>query len=117
VFDIFVEVFQKELVARGLISADLAQLSDPGVSEHTEAVQREFDGAYQNGREGFRQALLDARDHLGRTLARAWSRLDPQLSFRDVGRRILEADDAISGGRYAEAIRLCFAWREIDVGC
>ena len=56
VFDVLVEVFQKELVAAGLISAELAtrHTQGPGRSRDIGAIQAAFDHAYKGKHEGFK---------------------------------------------------------------
>jgi len=115
-FDVLVEGFQKELVQRGLISADLAKRStqtldaapdDPG-------IQAEFDAAYQGHEAGFRDALLAARDSFGMLLARTWGSLRADdLTYYDVFRQMLSADQALTNGANAATIRECFLWRNI----
>jgi hypothetical protein len=117
-FDVFVEVFQADLVAAGLIGADLAALSygsagDPG---QLEAVERGFAHAYRGRHAAFKTVLLGARDYLGALLAGAWTRLSPQfLRYADVGRAVLAADRALTGGRQQRVIRDSLAWREIGL--
>jgi hypothetical protein len=121
IFDIFVEVFQKELVAGGLISATLAADSTqgPGQSQDLDRIQRDFDRAYTGHEEEFKTALITARDYLGRLLAKTWTNLRPPnfLTYHDVLRTLLRSDrdPAVSGGQHQETIRSCFAWREISL--
>lgn len=72
IFDGFVEVFQKNLVWDGLIEQDLADRSYHHIDEDVDddAIQAEFDRVYHSKEEGFRTALLEARDYLGTLLAR-----------------------------------------------
>jgi len=118
IFDIMVEVFQKELVRRGLISQDLADRSSlgPNGSQDLAAIQADFDTAYQGNEDGFKDALLSARDYLGRLLAVTWGNLSPNfLTYHTILRGLLRADREISGGEHQETIRTCFAWREISL--
>lgn len=117
IFDILVEVFQKKLVARSLISESLAarstQGTDPRRDQDMEAVQRDFDAAYAGNGPGFKEALLEARDYLGLLLAKTWSGMNPDfLSYHDILRKLLRADREL-GQEHQETIRSCFAWREI----
>src|ERR1041385_734597 len=79
IFDIMVEVFQKGLVQRGLISEDLARRSEHGLSPPSDlpGIQQEFDAAYKGKVDTFKEEFLVARDYLGHLLARAWSKLNP----------------------------------------
>lgn len=117
-FDILVDRFQAELVDQGLISGDLAKRSNYGEATAADLprIQEEFDAAY-NGKEAkFKTALLTARDYFGELLARIWGTIPADnLSYFDVGLAALDADWGISGGRYEEQIRSCFAWREISL--
>jgi hypothetical protein len=122
IFDIMVEVFQKELVSRKLISEDLAKRSTLGPSptrdQDLAAIQRDFDKAYEGKEAEFKEALLEARDYLGRLLAVTWGNLSPNfLTYHSVLRGLLRADRdlRVSGGRHQETIRECFAWREISL--
>jgi hypothetical protein len=121
IFDIFVEVFQKHLVARGLITEDLANRSTLGLgrAQALAQMQAEFDAAFQGKHQQFKEALLEARDYLGRLLALTWSSLRPPnfLTYHDVLRTLLSADrdPKASGGLHQDTIRACFAWREISL--
>ncbi|MEE9239959.1 MAG: hypothetical protein V3U53_02085 [bacterium] len=116
IFDILIEVYKQELVNARLIDQDLADRADvskSGVSDEY-AVQTDFDIAYINAKPEFKTVLCMSRDYLGSLLARAWSGMYPHdLSFHDAGRHLLFADSFVSGGRYQDVIRECFAWREI----
>jgi hypothetical protein len=116
IFDILVDVFQKELVARKLITSDLALRSTHGVAPAADLpkIQAEFKTAYSGKQAGFKDALLAARDYLGKLLAKTWSTLPPNgLTYRKVALVILKADRDLTGGQHAKNIRECFAWREI----
>ena len=116
VFDIFVEVFQDNLVAQGAISQELADRSyhAPDEDEDDDAIQQEFDTAYSGNEDKFKRALLEARDYLGELLARTWDALSPHhLTYAEVGLRLLAADTQITNGRHHNKIRENFAWREI----
>jgi len=115
-FDIFIDVFLENLLERGLISAEFEELSDQ-IEKHPDYVdkmQALFDEAYAGNHDGFKQALLDARDYLGIALAESWGRLSPHyLNYVDFGRALLQADDRLTGGRYRQVIVTNFRWREI----
>ncbi|HEX5873634.1 MAG TPA: hypothetical protein VFY60_03240 [Pyrinomonadaceae bacterium] len=122
IFDIMVEVFQKQLLSRELISEELARRSTLGPSPARDtdlaAIQRDFDEAYKGKEREFKEALLDARDYLGRLLAVTWSNLKPNfMTYHGVLRALLRADrnPRVSGGLYQDTIRECFAWREISL--
>jgi hypothetical protein len=124
IFDIMVEVFQKQLVAQGLITQALADRSTqgpgPGRDQDLQAVQEAFDAAYAGNEAGFNEALLQARDYLGRLLALTWGGMNPNfLTYHDILRRLLRADRllaeeaGLAEPENQETIRSCFAWREI----
>src|SRR5262252_1192824 len=116
IFDIFVDVFQKELVARDLITPDLAKRSTHGAAPNAElpAIQAAFDQAYAGHAAEFKIALLTARDYLGHLLAMTWGTLQPDfLSYHKIGLALMEADHQLTGGAHQKNIRVCFAWREI----
>lgn len=123
IFDIMVEVFQRKLVQRNLISQDLAERSTQGATpigaETQKEIQDEFDKAYAGNETAFGDALVDARDYLGRLLAIAWEGMDPNfLTYHSILRRLLDADRKWAGEnnllpQYQDTIRSCFAWREI----
>jgi hypothetical protein len=116
VFDILVDLYQRELVDRGAISADFAEevAGAPTRPLDIQKVQERFDQAYDDHPEAFRDALLAARDGLGRRLALTWQQLPADgLTFSQVAVAFLTADRSLSGWRYQDAIVEDFAWREI----
>lgn len=118
IFDVLVEVFQKKLVTQGLITQDLADRSTQGANRNQDLkqIQLDFDKAYQGNEAGFKNALLEARDYLGKLLALTWSKLDPNfLTYHDVLRAIFRADRELTSGEHHKTIRECFAWREITM--
>ncbi len=116
IFDILVEFFLDRLVAARLIArrdADGLRRAAAEGAEDTPAEAR-CKAAYHADPEGFRAALARARDMTGLRLAAAWRRLDPDgAAFSGVAASFGAADAAISGGRHAQMIRDCFAWRGI----
>jgi hypothetical protein len=118
IFDILVEVFQKNLVKAGLITQDLADESTQGTGrqQDQEDIQRKFDAVYAGKEAQFKTALLLARDYLGTLLSRTWSSLRPPnfLTYHDILRALLRADRAIAD-EHQETIRSCFGWRGITV--
>jgi hypothetical protein len=117
IFDVMVEVYQKNLVQRGLITQDLADRSTQGIGrdQDLDAIQADFARAYKGHEPGFKEALLDARDYLGQLLALTWGELSPNfLTYHNILRGLLHADRTL-GGEYQQTIRECFAWREISL--
>jgi hypothetical protein len=116
IFDILVDVFDENLLDRGLISPEVEDLLDQfeRFPEYEDPIQSLFDEAYQGRREGFREALVQARDYLGMALAETWKRLSPDhLHYAHVGEILLEVDRELSGGRYRQAIINSLLWRDI----
>ena len=116
IFDIFVDVFHESLLDRALISPYVEDLAAQVQRrpEYEDLIQSLFDEAYRKNHEGFRQALLEARDRMGLYLATTWSRLSPHhLGYDDVGVALLEVDREFSGGRYRRAILNNRRWRDI----
>ena len=106
-FDIFVDIFQELLVERGLIPREAAEATRRvrGEPRLAEAVQPIFDAAYEGRHEGFRAALIDARDYSGAALAQTWQRLRADdLSFLDVALILIAVEEAMSGGRFRRAL-------------
>ena len=113
-----VEVFQKELVNESLISKELADSSYQGPGQHVDpdAIQQAFERAYKGKEKEFKNALLTARDYLGRLLAKTWGDLSPDfLTYHTILRTLLRADREVSDGQHQDTIRECFAWREISL--
>jgi hypothetical protein len=117
-FDIFVDIFHDNLLERGLISPKVEDLADQVqyVPQYEPLIQALFDDAYAADPGGFREALLDARDDLGRALAQTWQRLRPHgPSYESVAAAMLDVDLELTGGRYQRLIRSNFLWREIGL--
>jgi hypothetical protein len=115
VFDILVDVFQQILVEDGLISRELDLLSrrEFRVSDEV-AVQAGFDRAYAGHHDGFKCALLDARDYMGKCLATAWKSLGWDLTYGEVATALVAADERISGGAGREIMLESLLWRGIE---
>ncbi len=115
-FDIWVDAFHESLLDRALISGEVEDLADQieRRPECQDLIQALFDEAYAADPEGFKQALLEARDYMGVTLARTWSRLSlHHLSYERVRDVLLEVDRELNDGRYQRLILNNFRWREI----
>lgn len=117
-FDIFVDIFHESLLERRLISPDVEDLADQVeyVPAYEPLIQALFDQAYVADPAGFKEALRDARDDLGRALAQMWQRLPPSsLNYEDVAAVLLDVDLELTGGRYQRLMRNNFRWREIGL--
>jgi hypothetical protein len=118
IFDLLVDVFHENLLDRGLISSEVEALFDQieRLAEAEDVIQPLFDDAYARREQGFREALLEAREFLGVALADTWKRLSPDfLNYVDVGDALLDVELELSGGRFRRLIRNNFLWREIGL--
>ena len=118
IFDILVDVFHENLLDWGLISPEVEHFADLVQDRpDLEAVmQRDFDLAYERDPAGFKTALLDARDRLGRYVALTFERLSPNyLNYDDVAEVLLGVDLDVTGGRYARLIERNMLRREIGL--
>ena len=116
IFDMLVDVFHEELVERGLFSAGAEDLSDrmEDLPDYHQIVQPIFDDAYAAAPDGFRDALVAARDTIGIYLAETWRRLSPHhLGYDDVGRTLFVVDRMLTGGRFRRIIEVNLRRRSI----
>jgi hypothetical protein len=114
VFDMMVDVYQELLVQDGLIERSLDIASRPEVRPADErAVQAEFDRCYQGRHDAFKQALRDARDYMGRSLAAAWRRLSWDLSYSQFAAELLDVDACSYRGAGRNIIIESLEWRGI----
>ena len=116
IFDIVVDIFQEMLVERGLIPRGVAEATRRvrNQPENATAIQPAFDAAFADHPEGFRAALVEARDTMGFALAETWKRLSAAyFTYEEVARALVETDALMGGGRYRRAIGESFDWREI----
>lgn len=117
-FDVFVDIYHERLLVHGLISAKEEELSDrlEGTPEYSHVMQDIFDKRYPENPDGFRIALLEARDYLGTYLADAWERLDADmLSYFGVEKALLAVDQEITGGAFRRIIEDNFRMRDIGL--
>jgi hypothetical protein len=113
VFDLLVELYERNLVRQELIPASLARRSR-NTRSAAPALTREFARCYSRGEAGFKDALLDARDTLGRLLARTWDATSPHgLTFRRVVANLIAQDRRLNGGTHVALIRRLFRARGI----
>ena len=116
IFDTIVDIFHESLVERGLISPAVEDLADVAEvqAEAQAPLQRAFERAYARHVAGFREALLDARDVIGRYLAETLWMLGPDfLDYGDVARAMLVVDRAESRGAFSRIIARNFERRFI----
>ncbi|WP_236894930.1 MULTISPECIES: hypothetical protein [Clostridium] len=114
-FDILVEIFERNLIERVLISEDLGKRSYHAKGEtELKNIQNEFEEHYRGKENEFKEALLDARDYFGKLMAKAWSNTIPnKLTYGKVLNNIIKADQELSQGKYKKTILDCFDWRGI----
>jgi hypothetical protein len=116
VFDVLVDVFHELLLERRLIGPEMEHLADlvERQPEYEALIQSLFDRTFEENPDGFKGALVDARDQLGLYIAQALVRLSPHhLNYDDVAAVLLEIDEDVSGGRYQRLIARNFALRGI----
>ncbi len=117
-FDILVDVFHEELLAERLIDPALEDLVDRVQHEPAaaELLQALFDQAYGRDPAALKAALLAARDWLGLALVAVWRELRAEdLTYGEIGARLLAFDRMTNGGRYGRLIRNNLAWRQIGL--
>lgn len=115
-FDILVDIFHEHLMGRGLISESAAEIADrlQRDDEAQHVIQSLFDEAYWQDPQGFKEALIDARDEAALGLAATWRSLDAEgLTFKKVGEQLLRTDRELTGGRYQALIAANLRWRQI----
>jgi hypothetical protein len=115
-FDILVDIFHELLVERRLISPAMEDLADriERRPEYEGLIQAMFDQTFAANSAGFKEALLGARDQLGRYIAQAMIRLSPHsLNYDDVAAVLLDIDHDATGGRYRRLIARNFDLRGI----
>lgn len=115
-FDILVDIFHENLLAGGLITPEVEDLSDQllATPEYATVIQARFDEAFERDPDGFKMALLHTRDLLGTYLADTWDRIeDDDLNYIDVAATFEDIDRELNGGRYRRLIRGNFDMRDI----
>jgi hypothetical protein len=116
IFDILVDIFHESLVARGLISPDTEDLADIAEMDSAAEVQLQdaFDRDFARNREGFYEALIDARDTVGNYLAETlWTLAPDFLDYGDVARAMMAVDEVENAGNFARIIDRNFSRRGI----
>lgn len=115
-FDILVEIYEAQLVGRGLISSELADSSTRATARTRPAVRRGFAARFKENPDGFADALRDATADFARLLALAWRKARRTgVTFSRVASNIAAADARLNRGRYGRIIRRAFAKRRIAV--
>ena len=117
-FDILVDIFHERLLVHGLITPEMEDLSDQleETPYYGDVMQALFDARYALDPEGFRLALLEARDFLGAYLAAAWGMLEAgNLTYAAVETALLAVDRATTGGAFQTIIEGNFRMRGIGL--
>ena len=118
IFDVFVDIFHEELLDRDLISPEVEDLADHYEyrPEYQSLVQEMFDQAYEGHAREFKDALIEARDIMGRYLAELWRRLPPDyLTYQLICEILTEVDRDFSAGEYKRIIANNFRYRDIGL--
>jgi hypothetical protein len=116
VFDCLVDVYQDRLLDAGLIDRELRRLAEATQHEQRDEgiVQERFAEAYHDRHDGFKAALIEARDYIGDCLVFVLTRTSPHfLRYADIGETWLLADRQLSGGRFGGDFQGNLAWRDI----
>lgn len=117
IFDIFVEIYQDGLVARGLIppDADARGWTREEVAASLRMVRHESARSFARFTQGFHASLAAARDLVGRCMAHVMLTIPPEsLSFDAVAAKFLEAAARLGQGPNLPALLGHFLWRGID---
>jgi hypothetical protein len=114
VFDLLVELYERNLTRRSLIPPTLSRRSRNTGEVEPPAITREFARHYRRAETAFKDALLDARDTLGRLLACAWDATSPHgLTYGRVVANLIAADEQLHRGAHTALIRRLFRARQI----
>ena len=113
-FDVFVEIYQRDLVRRRAIPKSLAEDSYDALGEDILDLQPAFAKHFRKKEGAFEAALLSARDEFAKLLARTWARTSMyDLTYPRVIDEMIAADLELHRGRNIAIIRDSFYWREI----
>ncbi|WP_230531057.1 gluzincin family metallopeptidase [Microvirga roseola] len=114
-FDALIEVYQVILFERGLTELDPRDFSYLRMELGAHELERQLQTTaedYALRHFAVKAALADARDILGRTLARSWRFLEADgLSFGDAREALVLAARSGPDRAYADLIAANFAWR------
>jgi hypothetical protein len=117
IFDILVEIFQESLVEQGAISRELDERSRADITNDAalKKIEAEFDAAYAENADKFKQALLFTRQFMGERLVQSWRRLDAdRLTLWSAAVSFMTVDRSLTGMKYQDVIRECFRWRHFE---
>ena len=115
-FDILIEIYEAQLVLRGLIPPELAKRSTEATARGHPRIRREFAKRFRLNPDGFNEALHDATADFARILALAWRKARHSgVTFSKVASHMVTADRQLNRGLYGPIIRRAFAKRLIAV--
>jgi hypothetical protein len=117
IFDVLVEIYQDELVSRGLIAPDLDARgwTREEVERAMSAIHAESGRALARFTRGFYAALTVARHVVAHCMAHVIATIHPEtLTFPRVAAHFVEAAAALGQARNLPALVDHFLWREID---
>ncbi|GGH23494.1 hypothetical protein GCM10007036_29290 [Alsobacter metallidurans] len=116
-FDFLVDLYQDNLVTRGVIAPDddARGWDRDEVDAAMATLAATFGNRYETLRGDFREALVDARDTVGFVLGAMVDRVDiDDLSFGEVAGVLLEVTSELVGLYAADMLAENLRWREID---
>jgi hypothetical protein len=113
VFDILVDMYEDALVARRIVTRDLAEASFNSLGQKLREVQAGFNRAYARKAPLFEDALLEARDRFGALLARTWQRSSRYDLYPTVAATMIAAGRELGGERLARTVSGALAFRDI----
>ncbi|MGP1395569.1 MAG: hypothetical protein ACTS3R_08665 [Inquilinaceae bacterium] len=116
-FDTLVEIYQDGLARRGIIdpTLDPRGWSRETVEQRSADLQRASRSALRWHRAAMLDTLREARDALGRILARTWDRLDiAHFTFADMAAAFQVSAAELGQGHNLMAFAENFLWRGID---
>lgn len=117
-FDLLLEIYQQGLVDNGLISNELDELSRGPIEKEpivAALIQQQFDICYHGKHDGFKKALVHARDNLGQSLADSWRLLSPALSYFSTAQALLNTGIVANNGNIQQKAVDVLQWRDIVV--
>ena len=106
IFDTLVDIFHDSLKDWGLVTEEIIEIADAleDEDEYLEVMQEFFDTIYDAQRGQMRQALIESRDIVGTLLATTFSKLTPQLTYKDVAEALVEAELEVCNGVYQDIL-------------
>jgi hypothetical protein len=113
VFDILVDMYEDALVARRVISREVADASFNSLGRRLREIQAEFDRAYARHEPRFVDALIESRDRFGTLLARSWQRTSCHDLYPTVAATLIDVGRELGGTRLARTVRESLAFRDI----